>query len=360
MDNRFQAFGKRIDSISRFDEKVVRNQDWVNWGSDNAFPEFLYSMLDYNPTHNVCVTAKADNVVGQGMVDGDTMVNGVQTLDEFFRELTWEYITTGNAFIETVWSNDRGGEGLAGIYVLPSSSVRVQKKESIDDEQEIYYYCESWLDYKKNNIIEFNKLDPTVDTYRQIYHIKRYSPGYDYYGSPGYMSVVNDIRLAHQISLFHLSNILQGGLPGLWVNFPNQIPESSEEQRRMLQMIEDRFAGAEGAGRTMVSFSDGGELAPQITQIPTNTHDGYYTEIFDLTTRQILSGHKVSSGLLIGLNNGGGLGSNADEIKNSFQLFLNTTIKPIQDELIGQLNPIIKLLYPNQQINTDIIQNQIL
>jgi hypothetical protein len=110
----------------------------------------------------------------------------------------------------------------------------------------------------------------------------------------------------------------------------------------------------------MVSFSDGNELAPQITQIPTNTHDGYYTEIFDLTTRQILSGHKVTSGLLIGLNNGGGLGSNADEINNSFQLFLNTTIKPIQDELINQLNPVIKLLYPNEQINTDIIQNQIL
>lgn len=360
MNMRFEAFGKKIDSISRFEEKIIRNQDWVNWGTDNDFPSFLYNMLDYNPTHNVCVTAKVDNVVGQGMVDGDTMVNGVQTLDEFFRELTWEYITTGNAFIETVWSNDRSGEGLAGIYVLPSSSIRVQKKESIDEEQRIYYYCEDWLDYKKKSIIEFNKLDPTVDTYRQIYHIQKYSPGYDYYGSPGYMSVINDIRLAHQISLFHLSNILQGGLPGLWVNFSNGVPESADEQRQMLQKIEERFAGAEGAGRTMVSFSDGSEYAPQITQIPTNNHDGYYTEIFDLTTRQILSGHKISSGLLVGLNNGGGLGSNADEIKNSFELFLNTTIIPIQDDLTAQLKPVLKLLSPQKEINTTIIQNQIL
>lgn len=174
------------------------------------------------------------------------------------------------------------------------------------------------------------------------------------------MSVINDIRLAHNISLFHLSNILQGALPGLWVNFSNGIPESTDEQRQMLQKIEERFSGAEGAGRTMVSFSDGAEQAPQITQIPTNTHDGYYTEIFDLTTRQILSGHKISSGLLVGLNNGGGLGSNADEIKNAFEVFLNTTIIPIQNDIMAQISPVLTLLYPNQQINTTIIQNQIL
>tara|TARA_R110000868_G_scaffold331301_1_gene592281 strand:- start:2474 stop:3556 length:1083 start_codon:yes stop_codon:yes gene_type:complete len=360
MNNTFQSFGNTVDSISRFEEKVVRNQEWVNWGDLNEFPSFLYDMLDYNPTHNVCVTAKVDNVAGQGFVDGDKMVNGVQTLNEFFRELAWEYVTTGNAFIETVWSNSRGEEGLAGIYVLPSSTVRVQKKESIDDEQEIYYYCENWKDYKKKNIIEFNKLDPTVQTYRQIYHIKKYSPGYEYYGSPGYMSVINDIRLAHQISLFHLSNILQGGLPGLWVNFNESIPDSVEEQQKVLRMIEERFSGAQGAGRTMVSFSDGAENAPQITQIPTNTHDGYYTEIFDLTTRQILSGHKVTSGLLIGLNNGGGFGSNAEEIETSFKVFQNTTIVPIQQDLMAQLSPVLQLLYPNEQINTTIIQNQLL
>jgi len=360
MNNMFETFGKRIDSIARFDEKIQRNQDWVSWGTENDFPTFLYTMLDYNPTHNVCVTSKVDNTVGQGFVDGDKMVNAVQTLDEFFKELVWEYITTGNAFIECVWSNDRSGEGLAGIYVLPSSSVRVQKKESIDDEQTLYYYCEDWVDYRKKNIIEFNKLDPSVQTYRQIYHIQKYSPGYNYYGAPGYMSVINDIRLAHNISLFHLSNILQGALPGLWVNFSNGIPESTDEQRQMLQKIEERFSGAEGAGRTMVSFSDGADQAPQITQIPTNTHDGYYTEIFDLTTRQILSGHKISSGLLVGLNNGGGLGSNADEIKNSFEIFLNTTIIPIQNDIMSQISPVLTLLYPNENINTTIIQNQIL
>ena len=359
MEKQFHAFGRRIDSVNRFEEKVVRNQDWVSWGSENNFAETLYDYIDYNPTHNACINAKVRNVLGQGFVDGDRLVNGTQTLNEFFMEYATEYITTGNAFIESVWSADRT-EGLNGIYTLPSSSVRVQKKDTIDEEQKVYYYCEDWKDYRTKSIIEFSKLDPNNQNNRQIYHIKNYAPGYNYYGSPDYMSVINDIRLAHNITLFHLSNILNGGTPGLWVNFNNGIPDSMDEQRTMLAKIEERFTGAEGAGRTMVTFSDGAELAPTITQIPSNTHDGYYSEIFELTQRQILSGHKITSGLLIGLNNGGGLGSNADEINQSFQVFLNTTIKPLQMELVEQLKPLIKLLYPNEQINLSIIQNQIL
>jgi len=359
MEKQFYTFGRKIDSVNRFEEKVVRNQDWVSWGSDNNFPETLYDYIDYNPTHNACINAKVRNSLGQGFVDGDRLVNGTQTLNEFFMEYATEYITTGNAFIEVVWSNDRT-EGLNGIYVLPSSSVRVQKKDTIDEEQKVYYYCEKWEDYRQKSIIEFSKLDPNNQNNRQIFHIKNYAPGYNYYGSPDYMSVINDIRLAHQITLFHLSNILNGGTPGLWVNFPNSIPDSMDEQRTMLAKIEERFSGAEGAGKTMVSFSDGAELAPQITQIPSNTHDGYYTEIFELVQRQILSGHKITSGLLIGLNNGGGLGSNADEINQSFQVFLNTTIKPLQLEMVEQMKPLIQLLYPNEFINLTINQNQIL
>ena len=359
MEKQFYTFGRKIDSVNRFEEKVVRNQDWVSWGSDNNFPETLYDYIDYNPTHNACINAKVRNSLGQGFVDGDRLVNGTQTLNEFFMEYATEYITTGNAFIEVVWSNDRT-EGLNGIYVLPSSSVRVQKKDTIDEEQKVYYYCEKWEDYRQKSIIEFSKLDPNNQNNRQIFHIKNYAPGYNYYGSPDYMSVINDIRLAHNITLFHLSNILNGGTPGLWVNFPNSIPDSMDEQRTMLAKIEERFSGAEGAGKTMVSFSDGAELAPQITQIPSNTHDGYYTEIFELVQRQIMSGHKVNSGYLIGLNGGGGLGSNADEINQSFQVFLNTTIKPLQLEMVEQMKPLIQLLYPNEQINLTITQNQIL
>ena len=359
MEKQFYTFGRKIDSVNRFEEKVVRNQDWVSWGDMNDFPEMLYNYIDYNPTHNACINAKVRNTLGQGFVDGDKLVNGTQTLNEFFMEYATEYITTGNAFVESVWSADRT-EGLSGIYMLPSSSVRVQKKDTIDEEQKVYYYCEKWSDYRNKSIVEFSKLDPNNQNNRQIYHIKNYAPGYNYYGSPDYMSVINDIRLAHNITLFHLSNILNGGTPGLWVNFPNGIPDSDDQQRTMLAKIEERFSGAEGAGKTLVSFSDGAELAPQITQIPSNTHDGYYSEIFELTQRQILSGHKVSSGLLIGLNNGGGLGSNADEINQSFQVFLNTTIKPLQMELVEQLKPLIKLLYPNEQINLSINQNTIL
>jgi len=61
-EKQFHAFGRKIDSVNRFEEKVVRNQDWVNWGSENNFPETLYDYIDYNPTHNACINAKKGNI----------------------------------------------------------------------------------------------------------------------------------------------------------------------------------------------------------------------------------------------------------------------------------------------------------
>jgi hypothetical protein len=170
------------------------------------------------------------------------------------------------------------------------------------------------------------------------------------------MSVLNNIRLDHQIGLFHLSNITRGGVPGLWINFPTGNEVSEEEQRTILAQIESRFSSAENGGRTMVSFSQGVDEKPEITQIQTNTHDGYYSEIFDLNQRTILSGNKVSSGLLIGLPSAGGFSSNADELAVASNHFLQTTIIPIQDVVVSQLQPVFDMLNPQADMTIKVEQ----
>ena len=208
-------------------------------------------------------------------------------------------------------------------------------------------------------MIEFSRLNPTNFEDRQVYHIKNYSPGYNYYGLPSYMSVINDVRLNHDISIHHLSNIQNGATPSLWVNFRNSQPGSEREQRDIKKKLQDLYTGPEAAGKIIVSFSET-DNGPEITTLNPTTNDNYYSGIFESVQKQILSGHKITSPSLIGLPDPSGLASQAEQIQTSFGVFLNTTIKPIQNELISSLYPLMKLMNPDEDPELEIIQNNIL
>ena len=343
------------EDIYKFEERTSNGKDWVMAGPKDDFFDFLYDMVDYSPIHNVCLRSKTDNVVGQGFTR-EYMMNKTEDLTDLFRKISFEYLTTGNVFLECVWANDRT-RGIKCVYFIPSKYVRVGKTDFVYEEPQKYYYSEDFN--KKKSVVEFSRLDPSNFTDRQIYHIKAYSPGYNYYGLPSYMSVINDVRLNHDISIHHLSNIQNGATPSLWVNFRNSQPGSENEQREIKRKLQDLYTGPEAAGKIIVSFSEV-DNGPEITTLNPTTNDQYYSAIFESVQKQIMAGHKVNSPSLIGLPDPSGLSSQSDQIETSFNVFLNTTIKPIQNELISNLYPIIKLMNPDEEPQLEIIQNNIL
>ena len=344
------------DDIYKFEEKVTKN-DWVSAGVDDDFFTFLYDLVDFSPIHNVCLRSKTDNVVGQGFTN-DYQMNRTEDINDLFRKIAYEYIVTGNVFLECVWANDRS-KGLKSVYFIPSDKIRVGKTDYYSDDTESFYYCEDWTKWRKVGVVEMKGLDPNDYTNRQIYHIKNYAPGYRYYGLPNYMSVVNDVRLNHEISVHHLANIRNGMTPSLWVNFRNGAPTSEKDQRDIKNKLLSTYQGSENAGNIIVSFSDT-DNGPEITSLNPTSNDAYYSTIFESVQRQILSGHKITDPSLIGLPTPSGFSSQADQIETSFLLFLNTTIKPLQQELISGMYPVVEMMYPDQEVTLEIIQNNIL
>jgi hypothetical protein len=145
----------------------------------------------------------------------------------------------------------------------------------------------------------------------------------------------------------------------LWVHFNVPAPDSQNEQNQILQGIESRYAGAENSGRVIVSYGES-EQKPDITQIASTVETGYFSGIFELVQKQILAGHKIIDGSLIGLPNPGGFTSSADQLETTYKLFMNTSIKPLQNFINRELKPVIQLIYPDQEISLVIEQNQIL
>lgn len=345
------------DTLSSFSETINRNELFVRWGEDNLFVNELYKYLDASPIHNACVRSKVDNAYGQGYIT-DYKINSKQYINDIAPQIFFEYITTGNVFLEIIWKEDRS-QGIHGFHLIPSKHMRVHKPHELGGPITKYLYCTDWVNWRKAGLIEFVEFNPKDYTNRQIVHLRKFQPGYDYYGVPDYLSVINDIKLNHEITVYNLANLLNGANPSLWVHFNVPAPDSQTEQEQIMKSIEDRYVGSDKAGRVIVSYGDSTEK-PDITQISSNLQQGFYSEVFELVQKQIMSGHKIIDGSLIGLPNPGGFTSSADQLETAYKLFMNTSIVPIQKFIARELQPIVELIYPGEQITLEIQQNQIL
>ena len=269
----------------------------------------------------------------------------------------FEFIVSGNLFLEIVWKNNRS-EGIAGFHVIPSKYMRAKAPDSSELTTDTWLFCHDWANYKKAGVIEFKEFNPKNFTDRQVLHIKQYQPGYLFYGVPSYLASLLDVRLSRAISEYNLAAILNSGSPSLWVHLPQQ-PDSQIEQEDILRRLEERYRGPQGAGRIVLSMGDPTEK-PEITQINSNLQGGMFSEIFGLVRENILSGHKIPDPSILGLPSPTGFSSQAEQLKTAFELFMSTTIKPMQDFIIREIKPVVELIYPGEEIVLEINQNQLL
>ena len=351
-----QSFAK-AESVSRFDELQKNHQPFVSWGTFNDYVNGLYNSVDYSPIHNACLKSKQSNVVGRGFTN-DYRVNQTQTLNDLFPFIVYEFLVTGNVFLETIFKKDRS-QGLASIHYIPSKYMRVGKFLNAHHMPEHFWYSRNWYEWKKEKIVEFKSFDPDdyTDT-RQMTQIRQYNPNYLFYGAPEWLSVYNDILLNHEITRFNLGNIVNGLTPGLWVHFNNAGNPTQREEVELLEKIEARYMGADNANKVILTFSDEPSSKPEITQLNRNVTEGYFSDIFELIQRQILAGHRIIDGSLIGLPAPAGFSNQSEQTQEAYKIFMNTCINPIQNFLIRELTPIIQLLHPEQEVVLEIIDNQ--
>lgn len=329
----------------------VRGKDWVSYGEDNLFPQKLIELLQTSAIHNTAVQAQTDAVKGEGLVDiGTQVINSMgETLNDIYEKIALDFVIFNGYVLNVIWN--RAGDKIAEIYHLPFNNVRSGRLNEMD-EVEYYYYSNSWNNtrkYKPNQYRAFNPTDNRGENANQIFYCYTYTPGNDIYPLPAYIGAVNDIQLDARISRYHNSNISNGFSGGVFINMPNGEP-TPDEQRRLYNDLVKSFTGEDNAGRLFLSFSEGAELAPNIQTI-TSANDDYYTLLEQRITSRILTAHRITSGLLVGIRDGGGLGNNADELEVAYTHFVSTAIEPKQKSINKCLTKVIRFFGIEQPIN---------
>lgn len=319
-----------------------KGKDWIDFGSNNLYPDLLIQLYNNSAMHHTCIDAKADAVYGQGINNfGEDIVNSFgETMNEIFEKITKDYLMFGGYSLNVIWSRD--GQSIAEYYHIPFNNVRSGKMNE-EEKIEEYYYCSDWSQYRKYKPVaykSFSMTDNKGDNASQIYYYYDYTIGNSYYPLPSYVGAVNDIDLDARISRFHNSNISNGLAPSMMLTFRNGIP-TVDEQNEIWRDIERTFAGEDNAGKFFVNFAEPGR-EPTLEAIAP-TQDTYYLTLEERVSSRILTASRISSPLLLGIKDAAGFSSNAEEIETAYAHFLGTVIMPDQKKILTSFNKIVKL-----------------
>ena len=362
-NKRLKAFNFFQAELPKFEETINR-KDYVYFGADNLAPQHWLDYYNYSPTHHSCISAKKDGVIGNGLFS-DTpendlrlqQANPMESVYDVFVKCATDILLFGGYSLNVVWSRDRD-QGIAEFYHIDFSKLRSGKSDELDRVKE-FYYCADWRNIRKFEVKTLQAFNPLEEKPSQIFYYKPYVPSAFYYPSPDYIAGVGAINTEVEIGRFHLKNIQNSFHPSLFVSLNSGIP-SSEEREDIYQHLTNMYSGSDNAGKMMISFNEDKDHAPDITQISNNTNDGLFDTLNDMVKTNILTSNRITSGLLLGIRDGGsGLGSNKDEILVAYNHFLNTVIKPIQQQLLDGFSKVL-FLRDGQPIDIFIEQNKIL
>lgn len=334
--------GAKFEAIDLPIIQEQRGKDYIKFGLDNLFPQTLIELYDTSAMNHTCIDAIKDGIYGEGITDyGTEYINtDGETINDIFSKISLDYTIFGGYALNVIWNKE--GTRIAEMYHLPFANVRSGKPND-EDKVESYWYCSDWEKVRKHKAIEYKAFDVTdtkKDNASQIYYCMNYTPGNDVYPLPAYIGGVNDIQLDARVSRFHNANISNGLAPSMFVQFRNGIP-SPEERRDIYNEIDETFSGEENAGRFFLAFSEPGKEL-QVTPIE-NANDDYYITLEARITSRILTAHRITSPLLLGIKDGAGFSSNADEIITSYSHFMNTVVRPKQSKVLDTYGYLLNL-----------------
>ena len=333
--------GSQFEAFELPQIKEIRGKEYMYYGKKNLFPNKLIELYDTSAMHHTCINAISDGIFGEGIKNygGEYLNTKGETLNEIFQRVALDYTIYNGYALNVIWSKDK--TKIVDIFHLPFNTVRSGKIDEFGNVNE-YYYSSDWKDLRKNPAIPYRSFDPTDnkgDNASQIYYCFNYTPGLDVYPLPTYIASVSDIELDAQISIFHNNNLQNGLSPSLFINFRNGIP-TEDERNQIHRSITETFSSTANAGKFFLGFSRPGE---EMTVEPIESaNDDYYVVLDQRVTSRVLTGHRITSPTLLGINNNTGFSSNAEEIKVAYVHFEATVVEPKRKKILDTMGYILR------------------
>lgn len=345
----FAAINQYVeDYIVRPTEKVLSGRDLVEWGTRNAYPDYLLELYNNVPTLRSIINGNIDYIAGddvsilplQAEYTNQEVNRRGDSIREQVKDIAKDFEIYGGFALQVI--RNLAGE-IAEIYYMDMRYLRTNKDGNV------FYYSEKWSKSNRE-VLVYPAFMPNLDWgslsdeernrhASSILFVKNVHT--QVYPAPLYAASVKACEIERQIDEFHLADIDNHFVSSAIINFNNGDPgqDMKEEIERELN---EKFTGAKNGGRIMVSWNKNKESATDIVEFKVEDFGERYKALSQHSRTQIFTAFRAIP-LLFGLTSEANTGFSTEEFEQSFKLYNRTQIQPAQrlicdayDKIYGQ------------------------
>lgn len=319
---KFSIMSNDVRIVPDVVEKKVSGKDYVFYGEENKFPQYVWNLYLKSAILQGIVNGTCDFVSGNGIISNlpiAQMNSDGDELEDLIRKISMDYNIFGGFCFQVI--KDYNG-AIKELYWLDMQNIR------LNEEGDKAYYCEKWNQYGAK-AIEYEVWDPKKNQSNFVVYYKGHiSRGL--YPVPRFIGALAAIETSTEIGKFHLNNILNNLTSSAIINFNNGEP--SEEQKKMIEKkLNDKFSGANNAGKNMIVFNNSKEEAVTIERLGEDNFDKKFETLSKSTREEIFISFRATPALF-GLNPENN-GFSKAEFLESFELYNKCVVKPIQNDI---------------------------
>jgi hypothetical protein len=330
--------------------KEVKNKEYIYFGEDNNYPDYLIELYLRCAKHNAIINGKTNYIYGGGLVTDDktSTVNQkaitqkfISKLKPFINDMIKDFELFNSIAIEIIY--DKLGNEIADFAYMPISKIRTNADESV------YFYSNDWKQSKQTEektgfkeLAPFDYENKVKGSQLFVFKLKSPKNGVDknVYGIPNYIGATSAIETDIEISNFHLNNIKSGFSMGQIISFNNGVPPTEEAKKQIERQIKQKATGTDKAGGLVITFNASQDNAPTIQSFSPNDLDKQFIEIGKRVDQEIFTSHNIVSPVLFGVATEGALGQR-NEMLDAYELFQSTYIsirQAILEDIINQFS----------------------
>lgn len=312
------------DNMIDSKEKEVSGKGFITWGSDNSFPDYLYNCYESVSTLHSIIEGTVDFICGEGL-EGDEE----NKYYDLIRSLAQDLLIYNGFAINVI--RNKNGNVVRLIYV---DLLNLRSNQ----DNTVFYYSKDWTkSFGRVKTIELPAYDKNaVDVISSIYYYKGNSK--KVYPTPLYIASLKSLEISKKIADFHLNGINNGFTASYLIGFNNGVP-SDPEKEEIEEYFNEKFGGAENAGRMVMSFAENKEHSVELNKIEVEDYGTKYESLRNFVRQDIFTSFRANPNLFgIPTENNG---FSNEEYEESFRLYNRTMVKPRQIMLCNAINNIL-------------------
>lgn len=330
-----------------FSSYIINTKDWIDFGSDNLFPQAIAALNRQSPVHRGILNNKAIYTKGKGFSFDEKNIKLKTFIEKSDGKNNNLIKTIGNCIVDKYHSGNAyleivKGIGFINVFHRDYTTARVHKEG-----KHILFYSD-WAhvsqakggEIKKIPIYpEFEKVDGNL---RSVIHFKCYEPEFQHYGLPDWIAAMDAAGICYKTNKWNLSR-LDNSFVGSGVLLVEGNFNGAKERKDLKTKILKEFTGEGKQGKLMVAvkqLGEGGKAAQSIFTPFNDVKDADWLSLHKQSIQDLIISHNWFRSLS-GLAEAGQMG-NTQQIRNEYQIAINTVVSAEQEIYLGEIKNLLK------------------